>query len=82
MISMDKNNFYANFSSAAGSNPAVNDSEKLLNEIYVDLFLNRLQRLHRIEQLRDFIDQALDERNEEAFHKYAKELNELQESLN
>jgi len=82
VISMDKNNYYANFSSAAGSNPTVNDSEKLLNEIYVDLFLNRLQRIYRIEQLKDFIDQALDERNEEAFYKYAKELNELQESLN
>lgn len=81
-MSMDKNNYYANFSSAAGSNPEINDSEKLLNEIYVDLFLNRLQRLHRIEQLKEFIDQALDERDEEAFHKYAKELKELQESLN
>mgnify|MGYP001494834347 CR=1 FL=1 len=80
-MSMDKNNYYANFSSAAGSNPEINDSEKLLNEIYVDLFLNRLQRLHRIEQLKEFIDQALDERDEEAFHKYAKELKELQESL-
>jgi uncharacterized protein YpiB (UPF0302 family) len=80
-MSMDKNNSYADFS-AAGSNPVVNDSEKLLNEIYVDLFLNRLQRLHRIEQLREFIDQALDERNEEAFHKYTQELIELQDSLN
>ncbi|MEK4285506.1 IDEAL domain-containing protein [Ureibacillus sp. FSL K6-0165] len=79
---MDKNNSYADFSSAAGSNPVVNDSEKLLNEIYVDLFLNRLQRLHRIEQLREFIDQALDERNEEAFYKYVEELIELQDSLN
>lgn len=79
---MDKNHSYADFSSAAGSNPAVNDSEKLLNEIYVDLFLNRLQRLHRIEQLRGFIDRALDERDKEAFYKYSKELNELQESMN
>ena len=77
---MDKNNSYADFSRAAGPYPQINDSEKLLNEIYLDLFLNRLQRLHRIEQLKNFIDKALDERNKEAFHEYAQELNELQES--
>lgn len=77
---MDKNNSYADFSRAAGPYPQINDSEKLLNEIYLDLFLNRLQRLHRIKQLKDFIDKALDDRDEQAFYEYAKELNELQES--
>jgi len=78
---MDKNNSYADFSRPTGQYPKVNDSEKLLNEIYLDLFLNRLQRLQRIEQLKDLIDKALDERNKKAFYKYTQELNELQETI-
>lgn len=78
---MDKNNSYTDFSKVIGPYPQTNDSEKLLNEIYLDLFISRLQRLHRMEQLKNFIDQALDEKNEDAFYKYAQELNELQESI-
>lgn len=78
---MEKNNSYADFSRATGQYPKVNDSEKLLNEIYLDLFLNRLQRLQRIEQLYDLIDKALDERDKNAFYSYTNELIELQESI-
>lgn len=80
MISMDKYYSYTDFLKAVGNYQHANESEKLLNDIYMDLFLNGMQRLQRIEQLRNLIDKALDERDEEAFYAYAKELNELQET--
>lgn len=77
---MDKFYSYTDFLKAVGHSQHANESEKLLNDIYLDLFLNRMKRLQRIEQLKNFIDNALDEKNEAAFYKYAQELNELQES--
>lgn len=77
-MSMDKNYSYTDFLKSVGNYQNVNDQEKLLNEIYLDLFLNRLQRLQRIEQLKGFIDTALDERNKDAFYQYSSELIELQ----
>jgi len=79
-MSMDKYYSYTDFLKAVGHSQHANESEKLLNDIYLDLFLNGMQRLQRIEQLKGLIDSALDERNREAFYEYAKELNELQET--
>ncbi|BDH60854.1 hypothetical protein CD30_10710 [Ureibacillus massiliensis 4400831 = CIP 108448 = CCUG 49529] len=79
---MDKYYSYTDFLKAVGHYQHANESEKLLNDIYLDLFLNRIQRLQRIEELKDLIDTALDERNKEAFYAYATELSELQESMN
>ncbi|MEG0473410.1 MAG: IDEAL domain-containing protein [Solibacillus sp.] len=52
----------------------------MLNEIYLDLFLNRLQRMHRIEQLKALIDTSLDQKNEQKFIYYTMELKELLQS--
>lgn len=78
---MEKNNSYTDFLKSVSQYQYANEQEKLLNDIYLDLFLNRLQRLQRMEQLTDLIDTALDERNEKAFYKYTKELIELQNEL-
>nr|WP_106783782.1 IDEAL domain-containing protein [Lysinibacillus timonensis] len=78
---MDKYYSYTDFLKAVGQYQPANESEKLLNDIYLDLFLNRIQRLQRIEELKNLIDTALDDKNEKAFFVYAKELNELQESM-
>ncbi|HWL25732.1 MAG TPA: IDEAL domain-containing protein [Ureibacillus sp.] len=78
---MDKYYSYTDFLKAVGQYQHANESEKLLNDIYLDLFLNRIQRMQRIEELKHLIDTALDERDREAFHMYAKELNELQETV-
>lgn len=77
MRSLDKYYSYTDFLKAVGQSKKVNEAEKLLNEIYLDLFLNRIQRMYREEQLTVLIDQALDERNEYAFHQYASELEML-----
>jgi len=63
-----------------GQSKKVDEAEKLLNEIYLDLFLNHIQRMHREEQLMVLIDRALDEKDEKAFHLYAHELTVLRQA--
>ena len=82
VISMDKYYSYTDFLRAVGQYPQATESEKLLNDIYLDLFLGRLQRLQRIDQLKKLIDMSLDQRNEQAFYKYANEICELQKEMN
>ncbi|HBJ01385.1 IDEAL domain-containing protein [Lysinibacillus sp. FSL R7-0073] len=77
---MDKYYSYTDFLKAVGQSKKVDEAEKLLNEIYLDLFLNRIQRMHRQEQLIVLIDRALDEKDENAFYQYATELNSLQQT--
>lgn len=74
MRSLDKYYSYTDFLKAVGQTKKVDEAEKLLNEIYLDLFLNHIQRMHREEQLMVLIDRALDDRDEKAFHLYANEL--------
>ncbi|MFC9541752.1 IDEAL domain-containing protein [Lysinibacillus sp. NPDC056959] len=71
---MDKYYSYTDFLKAVGQTKKVDEAEKLLNEIYLDLFLNHIQRKHREEQLMVLIDRALDDKDENAFHLYANEL--------
>ena len=76
---MDKFYSYTDFLNSFGKNiEEVQQQEQLLNDIYLDLFLNRLSRLHRIEQLYELIDASLDERNREQFYTYTEELLILQ----
>ena len=77
---MDKYYSYTDFLKAVGQQPAGKQSEKLLNEIYLDLFISRLQRMHRIEQLTLLIDNSLDQKNERDFFHYASELKTLLET--
>ena len=63
-----------------GQSKKVDEAEKLLNEIYLDLFLNHIQRMYREEQLMVLIDRALDEKDEKAFHLYAHELTVLRQA--
>ncbi len=80
MRSLDKYYSYTDFLKAVGQSKKVDEAEKLLNEIYLDLFLNRIQRMHRQEQLMVLIDRALYEKDEHAFYQYAAELNSLQQT--
>lgn len=77
---MDKYYSYTDFLRAVGQYPRENQCEKLLNDIYLDLFLNRIQRLYRIEQLEKLIDGSLDQRNKAAFLSHTPELKELLET--
>lgn len=77
---MDKYYSYTDFLKAVGQQSTENQAGKLLSEIYLDLFLSRLQRMNRIEQLKILIDTSLDQRDEQAFLSYTTEINELYEA--
>ncbi|MEK3966316.1 IDEAL domain-containing protein [Paenibacillus sp. FSL H7-0323] len=44
---------------------------------YIEVVWETAVRKHRISELRTLVDQALDERDEEAFYQYSTELNRL-----
>lgn len=75
---MDKFYSYTDFLRAINQTSQHNDAEKLLNEIYLDLFLQRLQREHRLDTLRQAIDEALQRRDERAFKEHTSEYIALQ----
>lgn len=75
---MDKFYSYTDFLRAINQTSQHNDAEKLLNEIYLDLFLQRLQREHRLDMLRQAIDEALQRRDERAFKEHTSEYIALQ----
>ena len=76
---MDKYYSYADFLKAMGRNQTVSEAEKLLNEIYMDLFLNHVHREQRKERLLTLIDDALDLKDKESFVAYTNELCQLQQ---
>lgn len=76
---MDKYYSYADFLKAMGRNQTVSEAEKLLNEIYMDLFLNHVHREQRKERLLTLIDHSLDRRDKESFVAYTAELRQLQQ---
>ncbi|EPD50636.1 IDEAL domain-containing protein [Paenisporosarcina sp. FSL H8-0542] len=76
---MDKYYSYADFLKAMGRNQTVSEAEKLLNDIYMDLFLNHVHREQRKERLLTLIDGALDLKDKESFVAYTSELRLLQQ---
>ena len=81
VILMDKYFSYTDFLKAVGQYPRIREEEKLLNDIYLDLFLNRLQRIHRINQLEALVDRSLDEKDEKSFYKYTEELLKIKKEI-
>ena len=77
---MEKNYSYAEFLKAVGRNSSQVQAEKLLNEIYMDLFLNRIHREQTKERLKVLIDRALDCLDERAFLIYSKQLLKIEKS--
>lgn len=79
MSAVEKNYSYAEFMKAVGRNSSSVQAEKLLNEIYMDLFLNSLHRKQTKARLLMLIDQALDGRDERAFQEYVTQLVKFEE---
>jgi uncharacterized protein YpiB (UPF0302 family) len=79
VIAMDKYYSYADFLKAMGRNQTVSEAEKLLNEIYMDLFLNHVHREQRKDRLLTLIDNALDQKDKGSFVAYTNELCQLQQ---
>ena len=80
MSELEKNYSYAEFLKAVGRNSTSLQAEKLLNEIYMDLFLNHIHREQTKNRLIEIIDLALDRRDEEAFLLYTERLLKLEEN--
>ncbi|WP_203248692.1 IDEAL domain-containing protein [Sporosarcina beigongshangi] len=77
---MENNYSYAEFLKAVGKNSSSLQAEKLLNDIYMDLFLNHIHRQQTMERLMGLIDLSLDCRDEQAFLKYTESLKKLEEA--
>lgn len=76
---MENNYSYAEFLKAVGKNSSSLQAEKLLNDIYMDLFLNHIHRQQTMERLMELIDLSLDCRDEQAFFLYSESLRKLEE---
>ena len=79
MSVLEKKYSYTEFMKSVGRNTSTAQAEKLLNEIYMDLFLKRLHRKQIRERLYDLVNQSLDNRDENSFLKYSKELLKFEE---
>lgn len=77
MIEMDKQYSYTDFMKAMGQTGKESSAEKLLNEIYLDMFLNVVHREQRSYRLMDLIDEALDRKDRKAFNEYTNALLQL-----
>ncbi|HJF32375.1 MAG TPA: IDEAL domain-containing protein [Sporosarcina psychrophila] len=77
---MENNYSYAEFLKAVGKNSSSLQAEKLLNEIYLDLFLKHIHREQTKKRLIDLIDLALDCKDESAFLMYSERLAKLEEN--
>lgn len=76
---MENNYSYAEFLKAVGKNSSSLQAEKLLNDIYMDLFLNHIHREQTKKRLLVLIDLALDEKNDTAFKELTDELLRVEE---
>jgi uncharacterized protein YpiB (UPF0302 family) len=77
-MEMDKQYSYADFLKAMGQTGKESSAEKLLNEIYLDMFLNIIHREQSSYRLLKLIDEALDQNDRVTFMKYTKALQQLQ----
>lgn len=68
---------YADFMKAMAQTKKATEAEKLLNDIYLDLFLKHVHRSQQEEQLMNLIDEALDNNDRKAFAKYSEQLKTL-----
>jgi uncharacterized protein YpiB (UPF0302 family) len=68
---------YADFMKAMAQTKKITEAEKLLNDIYLDLFLKHVHRSQQEEQLMALIDEALDVNDRESFNMYSAQLQAL-----
>lgn len=71
---------YTEFMKAVGKNSSSIQSEKLLSEIYMDLFLKRIHREQVKERILSLIDGALDRRDESKFKEYVAQLKKIEDN--
>lgn len=78
---MEKKYSHVDFMKIVRRNSSTVHAEKLLNDIYMDMFLNRIHREQTRKRIICLIDEALDQRDKEKFKLYAEQLSEFEEVL-
>lgn len=68
---------YADFMKAMAQTKKITEAEKLLNDIYLDLFLKHVHREQQETQLLALIDEALDHNDRKSFDTYTAQLQQL-----
>ena len=76
-MEMDKQYSYADFLKAMGQTANESSAENLLNEIYLDMFLNIIHREQSSNRLLALIDKALDQKDKDSFMEYTTALHQL-----
>ncbi|MDW0111037.1 IDEAL domain-containing protein [Sporosarcina aquimarina] len=76
---MENNYSYAEFLKAVGKNSSSMHAEKMLNDIYIDLFLKHIHREQTRERLLIQIDEALERRDKPKFIELTDSLLKLDE---
>lgn len=76
---MENNYSYAEFLKAVGKNSSSMQAEKMLNDIYIDLFLNHIHREQTRTRLLEEIDAALDRNDKPTFMQLTNSLRKLDE---
>ena len=76
---MENNYSYAEFLKAVGKNSSSMHAEKMLNDIYIDLFLKHIHREQTRTRLFTEIDIALDRQDEAMFYQLTNSLRTLDE---
>ncbi|MGN7409883.1 MULTISPECIES: IDEAL domain-containing protein [unclassified Sporosarcina] len=76
---MENNYSYAEFLKAVGKNSSSMQAEKMLNDIYIDLFLNHIHREQTRTRLLEEIDAALDRNDKPTFMQLTDSLRKLDE---
>lgn len=75
---MENKYSHVEFMKTGSKNSSTVHAEKLLNDIYMDMFLNRIHREQTRQRLVKAIDDALDTRDEKEFKRYAEQLTKFE----
>lgn len=78
---MENNYSHVDFMKIVRKNSSTVHAEKLLNDIYMDMFLKSIHREQTRDRIVELIDEALDKRDEKSFKQYTEQLSIYQEFL-
>lgn len=79
MSAVENNYIYVELNISEGNHDATVQAEKMLNDIYMDLFLNRIHRKQIRKRILTLIDKSLDHNNKSAFLKYCEQLKKFED---
>lgn len=79
MSAVEKDYIYVELNISQGEQNVTVQAEKMLNDIYMDLFLNHVHRKQIRKRILTLIDKSLDHHNKSAFLKYCEQLKKFED---